>query len=220
MPDTSLDSTSPQPSLESRVSHLEQDMGDVKSILAQMLPMIVRIDATMPHLATKAELATGLAAVDAKIGSMAGEIARVAGHVAQVEGKVDEFRGMAGDVARVAGHVAQVEGKVSELRGMAGDIARVAGHVAQVEGKVDEFRGMAGDIAQVARHVAQVEGKIGELRGEVLRGDAALHSEMHSTFAAIRADLAEKPSKTYLWMVLGALIMAYAAGLAALAVLK
>lgn len=154
------------------MSHLEQDMGDVKSILAQMLPMIVRIDATMPHLATKAELATGLAAVDAKIGSMAG------------------------------------------------DIARVAGHVAQVEGKVDEFRGMAGDIAQVARHVAQVEGKIGELRGEVLRGDAALHSEMHSTFAAIRADLAEKPSKTYLWMVLGALIMAYAAGLAALAVLK
>jgi len=31
-------------------------MREVKGILAQMLPMIVRIDATMPHLATKAKL--------------------------------------------------------------------------------------------------------------------------------------------------------------------
>ena len=38
------------------MTRLEDDMREVKGILAQMLPMIVRIDATMPHLATKAKL--------------------------------------------------------------------------------------------------------------------------------------------------------------------
>jgi len=41
-----------------------------------------------------------------------------------------------------------------------------------------------------------------------------------SEFAALRADLAEKPSKTYMWGVLTALLTAYACGLAALAILK
>jgi hypothetical protein len=36
----------------------------------------------------------------------------------------------------------------------------------------------------------------------------------------IAAALAEKPSKTYMWGVLAALLTAYACGLAALAVLK
>jgi predicted nucleic acid-binding Zn-ribbon protein len=43
--------------MEARVARLEDDMREVKAILAQMLPMIIRIDATMAHLATKAELA-------------------------------------------------------------------------------------------------------------------------------------------------------------------
>jgi hypothetical protein len=101
-------------------------MGDVKAILAQMLPLIVRIDATLPHLATKAELGA-------------------------------------------------LEGKIGGLDGKIGGL----------------------------------EGKIGDLR-----------SEMHSELGKLRAELAEKPSKTYLWMVLGVLIMAYAAGLAGLAILK
>ncbi len=44
------------PNMEARVARLEDDMREVKGILAQMLPMIVRIDATLPHLATKAKL--------------------------------------------------------------------------------------------------------------------------------------------------------------------
>lgn len=123
MPDTSVDATPPHADLEFRVGRLEQDMGDVRSILGQMLPLIVRIDATMPHLATKAELHAAFGTLDGKIGTL--------------------------------------------------------------------------------------DGKIGDLR-----------SEMHSELGKLRAELAEKPSKTYLWMVLGVLIMAYAAGLAGLAVLK
>lgn len=32
-------------------------MREIKTMLAQLLPIIIRIDATTPHLATKAELA-------------------------------------------------------------------------------------------------------------------------------------------------------------------
>jgi hypothetical protein len=54
MPDTPVDR---DPGLEARVARLEEDVREIKGTLAQMLPMLVRIDATMPHLATKAELA-------------------------------------------------------------------------------------------------------------------------------------------------------------------
>jgi hypothetical protein len=46
--------------MEDRVARLEVDMQDVKSVLSRLEPMIVRIDATLtatlPSLATKAEL--------------------------------------------------------------------------------------------------------------------------------------------------------------------
>jgi phosphoglycerate-specific signal transduction histidine kinase len=47
--------------MEDRVARLEDDMQEVKSVLSRLEPMIVRIDATLtatlPNLATKAELA-------------------------------------------------------------------------------------------------------------------------------------------------------------------
>jgi hypothetical protein len=39
-------------------------------------------------------------------------------------------------------------------------------------------------------------------------------------YLATKADLAEKPSKTYMWGVLAVLLTAYACGLAGLAILK
>jgi hypothetical protein len=49
---------------------------------------------------------------------------------------------------------------------------------------------------------------------------AAVRLASEKEFSALRADLAEKPSKTYMWGVLTALLTAYACGLAALAILK
>jgi hypothetical protein len=43
--------------IETRVSHLEADMRDVKATLVRLEPLIVSIHAQMPYLATKAELA-------------------------------------------------------------------------------------------------------------------------------------------------------------------
>jgi hypothetical protein len=64
MPDAPVDRADPpayDPGHETRISRLEEDVRDVKATLAQMVPTIVRIDsmltATLPHLATKAELA-------------------------------------------------------------------------------------------------------------------------------------------------------------------
>ena len=59
------------PEFERRVSRLENEMREVKSILAQMLPMLARIEATLastlPHLATKAELAELRAEIRAEL---------------------------------------------------------------------------------------------------------------------------------------------------------
>lgn len=49
------------PSMEARVGRLEEDMRDVKATLGRLEPLMIRIDAqlqaTLPHLATKADLA-------------------------------------------------------------------------------------------------------------------------------------------------------------------
>jgi len=63
MPDTPVEppgGTPYDPHLELRVSRLEDDMREMRSVLGQIVPMLARIDATLtgtlPHLATRAEL--------------------------------------------------------------------------------------------------------------------------------------------------------------------
>jgi len=67
---------------------LEQDMGDVKAILGQMLPLIVRIDATMPHLATKAELHAAFGTLDGKVGTLDGKIGHLRSEMHSELGKL------------------------------------------------------------------------------------------------------------------------------------
>jgi hypothetical protein len=77
MPDTPVEPTgsSPyDPRLEPRVSRLESEMREMKSVLGQIVPMLARIDATLsgtlPHLATKAELSELLARIDTLSGAL------------------------------------------------------------------------------------------------------------------------------------------------------
>jgi len=49
-----------------RLDRLEEDVHEIKTTLAGLVPIIHRIDATLPHLATKAELA----ALDGKLSGM------------------------------------------------------------------------------------------------------------------------------------------------------
>jgi hypothetical protein len=42
---------------EARTDRLEDDVRDIKAALVRLEPMIISINATLPHLATKAEVA-------------------------------------------------------------------------------------------------------------------------------------------------------------------
>jgi len=76
--------------------------------------------------------------------------------------------------------------------------------------------------------IARLEVKFDEMKSILVRLDAALtatlphlatKAELNALLGELRADLAEKPSKAYLWAVLAVLVAAYGAGLAAVAVL-
>jgi hypothetical protein len=152
MPDTPVEPTgsSPyDPRLEPRVSRLESEMREMKSVLGQIVPMLARIDATLsgtlPHLATKAELSELLARIDT---TLSGTLPHLA-----------------------------TKAELSEL------LARI----------------------------------------DTLSG-ALPHLATKAELSELRADLADKPGKTYLWAVIGVLVAAivasYGAGLAAIALLR
>ena len=60
----------------------------------------------------------------------------------------------------------------------------------------------------------ELKGTVDDLQIVTTRIDAQL------PYLATKADLAEKPSKTYMWGILAVLLTAYACGLAGLAILK
>ena len=177
MPDTPIADPAPpsyDAQMEARVSRLETDMGDVRSMLGQMMPMLVRVESmltsTLPHLATKSEVAdlrvemhTGLGHMRSEIGGLRGEMHR----------EIGELRG-------------EMHREITDLRG------------------------------EMNREIGKIHVEFGDLRGEVNREIGSIRGEIGS----LRADLADKPGKVYLWGVLTAMVAAYAAGLAALAVLK
>jgi hypothetical protein len=82
------------------------------------------------------------------------------------------------------------------------------------------------------QRVARLEDDMREMKASVVRLEASVHDVRQSTarieamFAATvphlatKADLADKPTKIYLWGVLAVLLTSYASGLAALAILK
>jgi hypothetical protein len=91
--------------MEPRVAHLEEDMRDVKATLARLEPVIVRMDAaliaTLPHLATKAELADQRGEVTGKIADLRSE---VTGKIVDLRSEMtSEFSALRGDLAEKPG---------------------------------------------------------------------------------------------------------------------
>jgi hypothetical protein len=175
VPDTPVDHPNPPdygPNHEARISRLENDVQDIKATLGQMVPMLVRIDsmlsATLPHLATKAEVAE-----------------------LRTELKSD----MANLRAEVKSDMASLRSEVkSDLANLRADIQ-----------------------ADMGKLRSDVQADVGNLRTEVKSDTSAIMTTL--AHLATKAELAEKPSKAYLWGVLAALIATYATGLAGLAVL-
>jgi hypothetical protein len=60
---------------EDRLGRLERDVAEIRTTLAGLVPLIHRIDARLPYLATKDELTTGLSGLRSEIGAVRVELA-------------------------------------------------------------------------------------------------------------------------------------------------
>ena len=182
MPDTPVERQGPpayDPNQEARISRLEGDVQDVKTTLAQLVPTLARIDsmltATLPHLATKAELAELRNHVNASVNDTRRHV-DATGH--DLGSRID---------AGLADMRKYVDAGLNETRRHTDDSLNALR--AHLDSRSTEFKSDTAAILATLAHMAT------------------------------KAELAEKPGKAYLWGVVASLVAAYAAGLAALAVL-
>ena len=61
---------------DERLDRLEADVREIKTTLAGLAPIIHRIDATLPHLGTKAELAELRTDLQTEVGTLRTELAK------------------------------------------------------------------------------------------------------------------------------------------------
>jgi hypothetical protein len=79
-------------------------------------------------------------------------------------------------------------------------------------------RGMEARISRLEEDMREVKSAVGRLEATTIEIKAMLAATL--PHLATKAELAEKPGKTYMWGILAVLLTAYACGLAGLAVLK
>ena len=103
--------------------------------------------------------------------------------------------------------------------GAGGPYDRLEARVSRLEEGWDEVKSVVGQLVPLMTRIdATLTSTLPHLATKAEL--AALDAKWEARFGELRAELAEKPSKAYLWGVLAALIATYAAGLAAFAVLK
>jgi hypothetical protein len=79
-------------------------------------------------------------------------------------------------------------------------------------------RGMEARITRLEEDMREVKSAVARLEASTIRIETMLAATL--PHLATKAELAEKPSKTYMWGILAVLLTAYACGLAGLAILK
>ena len=79
-------------------------------------------------------------------------------------------------------------------------------------------RGMEARISRLEEDMREIKSAVGRLEATTIEIKAMLAATL--PHLATKAELAEKPGKTYMWGILAVLLTAYACGLAGLAVLK
>jgi hypothetical protein len=120
------------PRLETRVSRLEEGMGDLKAMLA-------RIDATLPHLATAAQIA-----------DLRGEVSELR---KDVNAQIVELRGDMGEqIAKLRG---DLDTRITELRG------EVHEQAAALRGEMREQSAALG--ADLGTQIAELRGRVNHL---------------------------------------------------------
>ena len=109
--------------------------------------------------------------------------------------------------------VSRLEGEVHEMKGT---MSRLELLVTEIKATLDATLPHLATKAELAVMRDEAANMRVEWKGELAR----LRTDMADMRADLQTGLADKPSKTYMWGVLTALLTAYACGLAALAILK
>lgn len=117
--------------------------------------------------------------------------------------------GLQQEVVGLQQNVGALQRDVGGLRQNVGALQRDVGGLQQGSGSLQQgFTRIETLLIATLPHLA-TKAELAEFRGET-----------RAEFGNLRAEIAEKPSNTYLWGGLAALLAAFAAGLAALAILK
>jgi hypothetical protein len=113
--------------------------------------------------------------------------------------------------------VSRLEGEVHEMKGTMGRLELL---VTEIKATLDATLPHLATKAELSDMRAEMRLERANIRAE-WKGDLAqLRTEVADMRADLKTGLADKPSRTYMWGVLTALLTAYACGLAALAILK
>jgi len=119
----------------------------------------------------------------------------------------------------VQGGIARLEGDVSTLKSdvttLKSDVSTLKTDVATLKSDVSSLKS---DVSTLKIDVATLRSDMTDVKLIVGRMEERLNATL--PHLATKADVAEKPSKTYMWGIMAALLTAYACGLAALAVLR
>lgn len=194
--------------MEERVSKVEADIRDIKSSIFDMREIIIRmdakLDATLPHLATKAEFADLRTEMATGFSNLRTEM--VSGDAALRHQMMDESAALRTEIAANS----------TALRKEMADIS-----TALRKEMADNSIALRAEMADTSAKLrAEMAASSATHRAEMADNSTSLRSEMAALRVEMVAGFAEKPSKTYMWGILAVLLTAYSCGLAGLAVLK
>lgn len=209
MPDTPVAPTSGEPynsPIVIRVSRLEEEMREAKAARSDIEAVLLRIEAILPHLATKQD-----------IGDLRVDIARVEGKTELAAQRAEQAADKADQaIARADQAVVKADQAIVKADQIAARVDQVTARVDQIAAKADQISARA-DQAIARVEVTAVKAGLAASRVDGMQSDLA---QIRADVTHIEVALADKPSKLYMWGILTALLTAYACGLAALAVLK
>jgi hypothetical protein len=171
------------PGMEARVARLEGDMSEVKGLLYnQVLPLLHRIDERLNHTATKADVASITAELKAENAQTRSDLTL---SISQLRSDVStEFGQFRGEVAKQFSAVrAETSTEFGKIRA---EIAEISNNI---QADANQFR-------------TEVSDKFVEVRSEIVE----VRIEMSTRLMGIQAELAERPTRSYLWMVVGVMV--------------
>ncbi len=191
------------PDMEARLTRLEEDSREVKATLTRLDDRMARLEPMVERLARLEPMVERLVTLfETTLPHLAAK-AEVADLRTEMH---DQYSGLRAEMH--TGFNEQREATKERFNRLQTEMSERFGGL-QIEMN-ERFGGVRLEIARTESN----------LYNEISNGDNRLHNDIADLRTELRVGLMEKPSKIYLWSVIGVLVAAYAAGLAGVAVLR